>query len=134
MIYIKMLLDCDWLISVQLIQNRSAKCVITMQFFVITVQKSVIAMNQSKSFKNILMYIINNYYMASITSGVMADYGWLRSTFSGPLFPRNGSALHYVKTNACILKQTSKTNRKLLFSLEGIHCYFLFSSVKCLPR
>ena len=26
--------------------------------------------------------------MASITSGEMADCDWLRSTFSGPLFPR----------------------------------------------
>jgi hypothetical protein len=30
------------------------------------------------------------YYMASITSGEMADCDWLSSTFSGPLFPRNG--------------------------------------------
>ena len=29
------------------------------------------------------------YYMASITSGEKADYDWLRSTFSGPLFSRN---------------------------------------------
>jgi hypothetical protein len=40
------------------------------------------------------------YYMASITSGEMADCDWLRSTFSGPLFSRNGPAIHYVKTNA----------------------------------
>ena len=38
--------------------------------------------------------------MASITSGEMADCDWLRSTFSGPLFSRNGPAIHYVKTNA----------------------------------
>ena len=125
-----MLLDCDWLILVQLIPNRSAKCVTTMQFFC---NHSAKICNRYEPIKilNILMYIINNYYMASITSG---DYGWLRSTFSGPLFSRNGSAVHYLKTNACILKQNSKTNRKLLFSLEGIHCYFLFSSIKCLPR
>jgi hypothetical protein len=42
-------------------------------------------------------------YMASITSGEMADYDWLRSTFSGLLFSRNG------ETNARILKQNSKT-------------------------
>jgi hypothetical protein len=63
------------------------------------------------------MYIIiNTYYMTSIPSGEMADYDWLRSTFSGPLFSRNGPAVashngravHYVKTNACILKQNSK--------------------------
>ena len=30
------------------------------------------------------------YYMASITSGEMAGCDWLRSTFSGPLFSRNG--------------------------------------------
>jgi hypothetical protein len=48
--------------------------------------------------------------MASITSGEMADCDWLRSTFGGPLFSRNGPAVDYVKTNACILKQTSKTN------------------------
>ena len=41
-IYIKILLDCDWLISVQLIVNSSAIfCIITVQFSVITVQKSV---------------------------------------------------------------------------------------------
>jgi hypothetical protein len=28
--------------------------------------------------------------MASITSGEMADCDWLRSTFSSPLFSRNG--------------------------------------------
>jgi hypothetical protein len=28
------------------------------------------------------------YYMASVTSGEMADCDWLRSTFSGPLFSR----------------------------------------------
>ena len=48
--------------------------------------------------------------MASTTSGEMADCDWLRSTFSGPLFSRNGPAVHYIKTNACILKQNSKTN------------------------
>jgi hypothetical protein len=48
--------------------------------------------------------------MASITSGEMADCDWLRSTFSGSLFSRNGPAVHYVKTNAGILKQNSKTN------------------------
>jgi hypothetical protein len=51
-----------------------------------------------------------NYYMASITSGEMADCDWLRSTFSGPLFSRNGPAVHYAKKTACILKQNSKTN------------------------
>jgi hypothetical protein len=51
-----------------------------------------------------LRRIIVNYYMASITSGEMADCDWLRSTFSSPLFS------HYVKTNACILKQNSKTD------------------------
>jgi hypothetical protein len=50
------------------------------------------------------------YYMASITSGEMADCDWLRSTFSGPLFSRIGSAVHCVKTNAYILRQNSKTN------------------------
>ena len=42
--------------------------------------------------------------MASITSGEMANCDWLRSTFSGPLFSRNGPAVavHYVKTNACM--------------------------------
>ena len=35
-------------------------------------------------------------------SGEMADCDWPRSTFSGPLFSRNGPAVHYVKTNACI--------------------------------
>jgi hypothetical protein len=48
--------------------------------------------------------------MANIASGEMADCDWLRSTFSGPLFSRNGPAFHYVETNACILKQNSKTN------------------------
>jgi hypothetical protein len=48
--------------------------------------------------------------MASITSGEMAESDWLRITFSGPLFSRNEPAVHYVKTNACILKQNSKTN------------------------
>jgi hypothetical protein len=48
--------------------------------------------------------------MASITSAEMADCDWLRSTFSGPLFSRSGPAVHYVKTNARILKQNSKTN------------------------
>jgi hypothetical protein len=52
----------------------------------------------------------NVYYMASITSGEMADCDWLRNTCSGPLFSRNGPAVHYVKTNAHILKQNSKTN------------------------
>jgi hypothetical protein len=87
------------------------------------------------------------YYMANITSGEMANCYWLRSTFSGPLFPCNGPAVHYVKTNECILKQNSKTNWKLQFNLilirylrmvfsvkEGIHWYFLFSSTKCVPR
>jgi hypothetical protein len=49
------------------------------------------------------------YYMASITSGEMADCDWLRSTFSGPLFSRNGPGVHCVKTNACILEQNNKT-------------------------
>ena len=40
----------------------------------------------------------------------MADCDWLRGTFSGPLFSRNGPAVHYVKPNARILKQNSKTN------------------------
>jgi hypothetical protein len=57
--------------------------------------------------------LFNNYYMASITYGEMAECDWLRSTFSGPLFSLNGPAVHYVKTNACILKQNSKTNWKL---------------------
>ena len=57
------------------------------------------------------VYMCNNsfHYMASITCGEMADCDWLRSTFSGPLF-YNGPAVHYVKTNACILKQNSKTD------------------------
>jgi hypothetical protein len=50
------------------------------------------------------------YYMASITFGEMADCDWLRSSFNGALFSRNGSAVDYVKTNGCILKQNSKTN------------------------
>ena len=41
-VYIKILLDCDWLISVQLISNSSAKSVITLQCFVITVQSVII--------------------------------------------------------------------------------------------
>jgi hypothetical protein len=48
--------------------------------------------------------------MASITSSEIAGCDWLRSTFSGPLFSRNGLAVHYIKTNECILKQNSKTN------------------------
>jgi hypothetical protein len=56
--------------------------------------------------------ISSNYYMASITSGEMADCDWQRSTFSGPLFSCNGLAVHYVKIIACILKQNSKTNWK----------------------
>jgi hypothetical protein len=48
--------------------------------------------------------------MASITSGEMADCDWLESTFSGPLFSRNEPAVHYVKTNAYILKQNNKIN------------------------
>jgi hypothetical protein len=48
--------------------------------------------------------------VASIISGEMADFDWLRSTFSGPLFSRNGPEGHYVKARACILKQNSKTN------------------------
>jgi hypothetical protein len=64
-----------------------------------------------------------------------------RSTFSIPLFSRNGPAVHYVKTNACILKQNSKPNwtfenynliyllliryLRIVFSRkEGIHWYF----------
>ena len=54
-IYIKILLDCDWLISVQLIPNSSAIfcnhrvqfSVITVQFFVITVQFSVMTVQKS---------------------------------------------------------------------------------------
>jgi hypothetical protein len=64
-----------------------------------------------------MAHITRIYYMASIISGEMADCDWLRSTFSGPLFSRNGpavhyvkTAVHYVKTNACILKQNIKTN------------------------
>jgi hypothetical protein len=49
--------------------------------------------------------------MASITSGEMADCDWLRSTFSGPLFYRNGPGGPLRKNKpACILKQNSKTN------------------------
>ena len=48
--------------------------------------------------------------MASFTSGEMVDHDWLRSTFSDPLFSCNGPAVHYIKTDACILKQNSKTN------------------------
>ena len=33
--------------------------------------------------------------MASITSGEMADCDWLRSTFSGPLFPRENKRMHF---------------------------------------
>jgi hypothetical protein len=51
--------------------------------------------------------------MASITSGEMADCDWLRRTFSGPLFFRNGPAVHCVKTNAYILKQNSKLTENL---------------------
>jgi hypothetical protein len=40
--------------------------------------------------------IMTFYYMASITSGEMAIV--------------IGREVHYVKTNACILKQNSKTN------------------------
>jgi hypothetical protein len=53
--------------------------------------------------------VINYYYMASITSSEMADFNWPRSTFRGPLFSCN-ITVHYVKTNACILKQNSKLN------------------------
>jgi hypothetical protein len=59
--------------------------------------------------------------MARITSGEMADCDWLRSTLSGPLFSRNGPAVHYVKTNACILKQNGNTNRK--FENYNLVCY-----------
>jgi hypothetical protein len=37
--------------------------------------------------------------MASITSGEMVDCDWLRSTFNGTLFSRNGPLVHYVKTD-----------------------------------
>jgi hypothetical protein len=49
-IYIKILLDCDWLISVQLIPISVITVqvsVITVQFFVITVQFSVITVQKS---------------------------------------------------------------------------------------
>ena len=49
---------------------------------------------------HILKYVISYmqfYYMACITSGEMADCDWLRSTFSGPLFSRNGPTVHYPK-------------------------------------
>ena len=59
--------------------------------------------------------------MANIISGEMADFDWLRSTFSGPLFSRNGPEVHYVKASACILKQNSKTNRK--FENYNLICY-----------
>jgi hypothetical protein len=35
--------------------------------------------------------------MACITSGETADRDWLRSTFSGPSFSRNGPAVYCVK-------------------------------------
>ena len=43
----KDILDCDWLISVQLIPNSSAISVITVQFSVITVQFFVITVQFS---------------------------------------------------------------------------------------
>ena len=46
-IYKKVLLDCDWFISVQLIKNHSAIFVNKVQFSVITVTFSVITLNQS---------------------------------------------------------------------------------------
>jgi hypothetical protein len=67
---------------------------------------------QSLAHAQIRLEIIFNptYYLASITFSEMADCDWLRSTFSRPLFSRNGQAVHYIKTNACILKQNNKTN------------------------
>ena len=46
-IYIKILLDCDWLISLQLIPTAVQFSVITVQFSVITVQFSVITVQTS---------------------------------------------------------------------------------------
>ena len=46
-IYIKILLDCDWLISVQLSQTEVQFSVITVQFSVITVQFFVITVQKS---------------------------------------------------------------------------------------
>ena len=39
--------------------------------------------------------LLSIYYMASITSGEMADCDWLRSTFSGSLFPRENKRMHF---------------------------------------
>ena len=61
--------------------------------------------------------------MASITSGKMADYDWLRNTFSGPLFSRTITAVHYVKTNACIFKQNSKCPRLVGYFVTGYLTY-----------
>jgi hypothetical protein len=40
--------------------------------------------------------IINVYYMASITSGEMANCDWLRDSFSGPFYSVMGNG-HYGK-------------------------------------
>jgi hypothetical protein len=42
--------------------------------------------------------------MASTTSSKMEDCDWLKSTFSGPLFSRNGAALHYAKIKRMYFK------------------------------
>jgi outer membrane protease len=65
-----------------------------------------IAMQTYKELKLNIIII----WQLSITSGEMANCDWLRSTYNGPLFSRNRLAVHCVKTNACILKQNSKTN------------------------
>jgi hypothetical protein len=41
--------------------------------------------------------------------------------FQRSIISHNGPAVHYVKTNACILKQNSKTNRE--FENYNFVCY-----------
>jgi hypothetical protein len=60
--------------------------------------------------------------MTSITSGEMAECDWLRSTFERPLFFRNLTAVHYVKTNAC--NETAKLITDSKFENYNLICYF----------
>ena len=66
------------------------------QLLGITSQKIFYVIHHRHHFLNMTMIIIkycNNkyYYMASITSGKMAHFDWLRDIFVGPLFSRNWS-------------------------------------------
>jgi hypothetical protein len=53
---------------------------------------------------------ICHYYMVSITSGEMANCDWLKSTFSGPLFSRNGPAVQYIRKNRRMHFKTKQQN------------------------